>query len=363
MAFWTGTFLVTAGAILHLPMYIQARDMHYQMAGMKMDAPMMLGMGAIVVGLVLAGYGLFPRYAGYEEAARLRVRALDDARITRLHVGLLLVLAAAVTIDVMKPTTLAFVAPGVTKEYDLKSALNPHGHPAEALLPFCGLMGTVIGSLVWGWLGDKIGRRAAVLLAGIIFIGTSVCGAMPSFSLNLLMCFIMGLGAGGMLPVAFTLLSETMPARHRGWLMVLIGGDIAGAYALTSWASEALTPTYSWRILWLIGIPTGLVFILLTRWIPESPRYLLAVGRDAEARAVLRRYQAEIVSVEHSELEVESALKSRYHQLLRSPFLGLTAVLALFGAGIPGRADLPRRVPGRDGAAITGHVSARGTAC
>src|SRR5262249_54434032 len=180
----------------------------------------------------------------------------------------------------MKPTSLAFVAPGITKEYGLKSALNPHGHPAAALLPLFGITGTVLGSLLWGWLGDRMGRKAAMLLAGVIFVGTSICGAMPSFSLNLLMCFVMGLGAGGMLPVSFTLLSETIPARHRGWLMVLIGGDIAGAYVITSWLSESLTPTYSWRILWLIGLPTGLLFILLTPWGPESPPYPFAVGQQ-----------------------------------------------------------------------------------
>jgi putative MFS transporter len=334
VAFWLGTALVTVGVILHLPMYFQARDMHYHMAGMPMDAGMIIGMVLIVIGLVLTGYGLLARDADFGATARLKVRAIDDARIGRTHVGLLLVLAIAVTIDVMKPTALAFVTPGVAKEYGLRSPLNPHGSTPVALLPLFGITGTVLGSLLWGWLGDRMGRRAAMLLAGVLFVGTAICGAMPSFSLNLVMCFIMGLGAGGMLPVAFTLLSETIPARHRGWLMVLIGGDIAGAYVLTSWASEALTPTYSWRILWLIGLPTGLLFIALTRWVPESPRYLLAVGKEREAREVLRQYRAEIVPIEHSELEAEMAVRSRYHQLLRPPFLGLTLVLALVGLGI-----------------------------
>ncbi|WP_460346611.1 MFS transporter [Actinoallomurus acanthiterrae] len=334
MTFWLGAALVAIGVFLHLPMYFQARDMHYRMAGMKMDAGMITGMVLVVIGIALSGYGLLPRHADFDVAARLKVGAIDDARIGRTHVGLLLVLAAAVTIDVMKPTSLAFVTPGVAKEYGLKSALNPHGSVPVALLPLSGIIGTVLGSLLWGWLGDRMGRRAAMLLAGVIFVGTSICGAMPSFNLNLLMCFIMGVGVGGMLPVAFTLLSETIPARHRGWLMVLIGGDIAGGYVLTSWASETLTPTYSWRILWLIGLPTGLVFILLTRWVPESPRYLLAVGKEHEAREVLRKYHAEIVPIERSELQAETAVRSRYHEVLRPPFIGLTAILALAGIGI-----------------------------
>ncbi len=334
VAFWLGTVLVTAGVIGHLPMYLRAGPMHYHLAGMRMDASMTLGMAAIVIGFVVAGYGLLPRQFDAGAAARLRVRALDDAPLGRRHLALLVVLAAAVTIDVMKPTALAFVAPGMTREYGLGSPLNPGGHPPAALLPLFGIAGTVLGSLVWGWLGDRIGRRAAMLLAGIVFVGTAICGAMPSFDLNLVMCFIMGLGAGGMLPVAFTLLAETIPARHRGWLMVLVGGDIAGAYVLTSWASQALTPVYSWRILWLIGLPTGVVFIVLARCVPESPRFLLAVGRVDEAGEVLRRYHAEVVPADRSEQHIEQAVMRRYRQLWKQPFLARTAVLALSGVGV-----------------------------
>src|SRR5262249_30076113 len=158
----------------------------------------------------------------------------------------------AITIDVMKPTTLSFVTPGMAQEYGLKSALTPHGHPAAALLPLFGIGGTVIGSWLCGWLGDRSGRRGSITFAGLLFVSTSVSRAMRGLNWNLLRCFLMGIGAGGMLPIAFTLMAETIPARHRGWLMVLIGGDVAGAYVITSWLAGALTPHYSWRILWLI---------------------------------------------------------------------------------------------------------------
>jgi putative MFS transporter len=147
------------------------------------------------------------------------------------------------------------------------------------------------------------------------------------------MCFIMGLGAGGMLPITFALIAETIPARHRGWLMVLIGGDIAGAYVITSWLSSSLVPHYTWRILWLIGLPTGLLLILLNRWVPESPRFLLAQGRDDEAQAVMARYGADIVEDPETELAVEARVKGRYAQLFDRPFLALTGVVVLLGVG------------------------------
>lgn len=335
VSFWLGSAAVTLGVVLHLPMYIGARDMGYRLAGMPVDAPMAAGMALILVGLAATLHGLVPSLSRVPAAvSSLRVRALDDARLSAAHVGLLLVVAAAVTIDVMKPVTLSFVVPGMAKEYGLESALNPGGSVPVAFLPLAGITGTVLGSFVWGWLGDRIGRRASILFAGVVFIATSICGSMPDYRWNFAMCFLMGLGVGGMLPITFTLMAEVIPARHRGWLMVLIGGDVAGAFIITSWLAAELTPTYGWRILWLLGLPTGVVLLLLNRWIPESPRFLLQQGRDAEARAVMARYGATVVEEERSELEVEAAVGDRWGQVFAGPFWRLSVVVVLFGLGV-----------------------------
>jgi putative MFS transporter len=156
---------------------------------------------------------------------------------------------------------------------------------------------------------------------------------MPTFEWNLAMCLLMGIAVGGMLPICYALLAETIPARHRGWLMILIGADIAGAYILTSWLATELVPTYSWRILWLIGLPTGVLFILLNRWIPESARFLLAQGRDDEARKVMARYGAVVVDEKESELELESNVKSQWSQLASRQFLGMTLVVGCLALG------------------------------
>lgn len=290
--FWAGATACTAGALLHLPMYWHARTMGYHMAGMPMDGAMMTGMALVVAGLAAVLYGLVPLRSGAlrRRVTSVRVRAVDDAPLRPAHIGLLLVLSLAVTIDVMKPMTLSFVAPGVAAEYGLASPLHPDGDVPVAWLPLFGISGTMAGSFLWGWLGDRIGRRGSILLAGMLFATTAVCGAMPSFTWNLAMCFLMGIAAGGLIPITFTLLAETIPRRHRGWAMVLIGGNITVAYVLTSWLAAELTPGFGWRILWLAGLPTGVLLILLNRWIPESPRYLLATGRPAEAREILTRY-------------------------------------------------------------------------
>ena len=60
-AFWVGIVAVTVGVLLHLPMYLEAKDMGYRLVAMPMDMPMMIGMGLIVVGLAATIWGLIPK--------------------------------------------------------------------------------------------------------------------------------------------------------------------------------------------------------------------------------------------------------------------------------------------------------------
>jgi MFS transporter, putative metabolite:H+ symporter len=334
--YWAGVLAVVTGVVLHLPMYYEGRDMGFRLVGMPVDLAMIAGMVLIVIGLAATVWGVIPRDHSdvLESDVHIRVRALDEVPINSAHVILMLVMAAAVTIDVMKPATLSFVLPGMTREYGLKSPLHPTGSVPAALLPLAGITGTVLGSFLWGWMGDRLGRRPAILIAAMTFIATSICGSMPLFSLNMVMCFIMGLGVGGMLPIMFTIMAETIPARHRGWLLVLIGGDVAGAYILTSWLAAALIPTLSWRILWLLGFPTGVFLILLNRWIPESPRFLLAHGRTDEAAEIMKRYGAVIVREPTTQLDIDARTGVKTRELFRPPFLRGSIVVVLLGLGI-----------------------------
>jgi len=333
-AFWIGFALVCVGVSLQLPMYINASDIGYQLVGHSMSTTMMFGMGMVIVGILTTLYSLMPPSAEKDNSEyNLKIRAMDDAPINWTHIGLLFVMAAAITLDVMKPTILSFVVPGMAREYGLKSPVNPGGTIPVALLPLCGITGTVFGLFVWGWLGDKIGRRSSILMAGVIFIATSACGSMPEFWMNCIMCLVMGWGVGGMLPIMFTLMAESIPARHRGWMMVLIGGDVAGAYIITSALASWLVPHYTWRILWLIGFPTGFLLILLNRWIPESPRYLLNRGRIQEAKKVMKRFGAVALKEKKKDEKVETAVKDQFRQLFKPPYLGITATVAILALG------------------------------
>jgi putative MFS transporter len=237
----------------------------------------------------------------------------------------MLVMAMALIVDSMKPASLGFTIPGMSQEYGLPRELI-------ALLPFLALTGLTIGSYVWGMVGDQVGRRSAILLSGIMFVGTAICGAMPGFLGNLIMCFLMGLAAGGMLPITYALLSECVPNKHRGWAMVLLGGlGLVGGFFAASGCAALFEPYFGWRIMWFLNAPTGLIMILFSRMIPESPRFLLMRGRIEEARVAARRFA---VSGGLRQWSGDLTLKhggTGAGILLRSAFRSTTVTLNLLG--------------------------------
>src|SRR4051794_4134479 len=105
-AFWVGVLAVTTGVLLPPPMSLMGRPQGYRLAGMPMTLSMQLGMAAVLGGLAISLYGLYPRSAAASARAvsRIGVRALDDAPLTAAHAGLLVTMMLAVTIDIMKPT-------------------------------------------------------------------------------------------------------------------------------------------------------------------------------------------------------------------------------------------------------------------
>jgi len=341
LAFWLGCALIIAGVMSHMPMFMMGRHTHWQMVGMPMDAWMLWGMAMIPAGVLLAGFGLMPRLeqlreslhgGGHLPGRHLYFHVADGVPLNREHWKLVIVLVVALAVDVMKPATLGFVMPGMSAEYSITK-------PTASVLALVALIGTTVGSVVWGRLADMFGRRAGILLSALMFIGTAICGAMPTFGWNLVMCFLMGASAGGLLPIAFTLMAETVPAAHRGWLLVALGGvGTSAGYLLAAGAAATLEPLFSWRVLWLLNLPTGLVILILNRYIPESPRFLSNAGLEHQARAVLRKFSGRAAAVEHDDAQHPGApiIDERHpvtgmRQLLRGRHASITWGLVVCG--------------------------------
>src|SRR6185312_8326498 len=119
-------------------------------------------------GVGLAGFGLMPRIVQMQRTLHggdhVHFRVADGLALNREHWKLIVVLIVALAVDVMKPATLGFVIPGMSSEYDITKS-------TAGYLALSALTGTPVGSVVWGRLADVFGRRSAILLSAILFMG------------------------------------------------------------------------------------------------------------------------------------------------------------------------------------------------
>jgi putative MFS transporter len=151
------------------------------------------------------------------------------------------------------------------------------------------LIGMFLGASLSGIVADRFGRRAVfmwTILAYSLLTGVSAL-AWSAASLALIR-FVAGIGLGGELPVASTLVSEFAPKERRGRTIVMLESFWAYGTVLAALIGALVVPTAGWRVAFLIGLLPALYVFVIRRAIPESPRFLLASGRAAESREVAR---------------------------------------------------------------------------
>ena len=188
------------------------------------------------------------------------------------------------------------------------------------------LVGSALGAFGAGRLSDIIGRRAVMMLAAILFLGSAfLAGAASSSTIFICARIIGGLGVGAASVTSPVYISEVTPARMRGRLssvqqvMIISGltGSFLANYLLAHFAggSTALLwlhlPAWRWMF-WLQSVPAAIYFLSLLT-IPESPRYLVMKGRIAEARTVLARLFGDAEAARKID-EIGASLAADHHR-------------------------------------------------
>lgn len=161
--------------------------------------------------------------------------------------------------------------------------------PTAALLGTSNLVGMALGAFLWGGIADRFGRKNAFSLTLLMFAVFTVLGALsPNFGFFVAFRFLAGIGLGGCIPVDYALVGEFTPAKLRGRVLTAMDGWWPIGAALSFFVSGWVMATAdNWRLILAVMILPAFVVFFVRRSVPESPLYLAAKGREAEARAVI----------------------------------------------------------------------------
>ena len=175
------------------------------------------------------------------------------------------------------------------------------------------LFGCVAGSIFLGRLTDRYGRRWLLLWVAALFALTSVAtGLAPSFRSFIIARFIGGLAVGGVSLISPMYVAEVSPASLRGrmgtlyQLSIVAGGFIS--YCI-NYLMRDLGPD-NWRWMFITGVAPATIFFVLLLFAPETPRYLVMIGKDSEAQRILGRI-AGPASAEFALVEIKASLQTK----------------------------------------------------
>jgi DHA2 family multidrug resistance protein len=135
-----------------------------------------------------------------------------------------------------------------------------------------------------GWLAGAVGRKRFFLLCIVLFTASSFCcGLAPSLPLLLLFRVVQGAGGGGLQPMAQAILADTFPPEQRALAFALYGITAVTAPTIGPTLGGWITDNYSWRWIFLINLPVGLLAIALALRLVQDPPYLARL-RNAAVR-------------------------------------------------------------------------------
>lgn len=218
---------------------------------------------------------------------------LDRLSWSRLHTTILLALGAGWLFDSLEVQLFS-------------NAVGPLGDhfgatvtERDAILAVW-LGGILLGALVGGRLADRFGRRRVFVVTLLWYAGfTVLTGLSPDLGAVYALRFLAALGVGAEYAIVNAAIAEFIPARVRGKANAVVmnfwpaGAALAGVLAWFVLDVLALSAATSWRYLFILGGLVALVVLFFRRRIPESPRWLVAQGRQREAEEIVARLEAE----------------------------------------------------------------------
>jgi MFS family permease len=229
---------------------------------------------------------------------------LDRLPWSRFH--LLVVVALGVTwiLDGLEVTIVGSIGPVLQNSQTLGLSAQEIGSAGSAYV-----IGAVVGALLFGWLTDRFGRRLVFYLTLIVYLaGVLLSATSWDFWSFALFRAITGFGIGGEYAAINSAIDELIPANFRGRVDLIVNGSFWLGAAAGSGASllfldpNVLPLNVGWRLGFAVGGVLGLGILLLRRYVPESPRWLITHGYSRRAEDTVAEIEERVRSDTGSEL-------------------------------------------------------------
>lgn len=259
--------------------------------------------------------------------ASLSARIDQIPRLTPLHRKTAVILTALFIFDIVDLFAFGYTASSIRGEWNL--SIEQLGMVGSTVY-----VGMVVGGLLGGRLADRFGRRTILTIAVSVFSLASIASAFsPTVEFFAVARVLTGLGLTAATGAILVMVSELFPRRHRGRVMAIVSGLALLGGPLIAFISLTLVPLGAWRWVYVVGGLGVFVVLIAHRVLPESPRWLAARGRFAEAEASVARFENDYTShygeqlpPPAEELSVPVAIKTSYLELFRPRIIIRTIV-------------------------------------
>jgi DHA2 family multidrug resistance protein len=126
-----------------------------------------------------------------------------------------------------------------------------------------------------GWLGNQFGRKRVLISCIFMFtLASALCGLAWDLPTLVLARILQGFGGGAMVPIAQSIMLESFPPQKRGAAMAVFAQGVVVAPILGPTIGGWITDNYSWRWIFYINLPVGILAIVLAKWLVEDPPYI-----------------------------------------------------------------------------------------
>lgn len=151
-------------------------------------------------------------------------------------------------------------------------------------------IGMAFGALIFGLMADRVGRKRVFIITLLLFsIGSGLSALVTSLALFLLLRFIIGMGLGGELPVASTLVSESVEAHERGRVVVLLESFWAGGWLIAALISYFVIPSFGWQAALLLSALPAFYALYLRMKLPDSPQFQVIKEKEQQKESVFKK--------------------------------------------------------------------------